>query len=88
MTGDGEYFDACVGAAANTECKDTVLADPAGSRIVPAWCIDYSSNRTVPTFDCPAGADAAPKYVYCAEARREAECGNAFCAGGDMVRCQ
>ena len=82
----GAYFDACVEAAANTQCKDTALAGAGGSRIVPDWCIDYSSNRTVADFSCPGQVDAAPKYVYCAESNRTADCGNTFCLGGPTVR--
>ena len=83
---EGTFFEACVKAAANTECKDTVLAVDGGSRTVPDWCIDYSSNRTVATFSCPGQVDAAPKYVYCAESIRTAKCGNEFCQGGPTVR--
>eukprot|EP00892_Ulva_mutabilis_P008768 jgi/Ulvmu1/6263/UM028_0121.1 len=43
---EGIYFDACMAAAANTECKDTVLVDPASSRIIPEWCLDYTGNRS------------------------------------------
>lgn len=82
----GTFFDACVKAAANTQCKDTVLARAGGSRIIPDWCIDHSSDRTVATFSCPGRVSSAPKYVYCAESNRTAECGNTFCLGGPPVR--
>eukprot|EP00892_Ulva_mutabilis_P008762 jgi/Ulvmu1/6258/UM028_0116.1 len=67
---------ACMGAAANTECKDTVLVGTAGSRIIPDRCLDFS-NRTIATFDCPAGtaaADASP--IFCATSARTTRCGN------------
>ena len=93
---EGTFFEACVKAAANTECNETVLAGDGGSRIVPDWCIDYSSNRTVEkladavwtvaNFGCSGEVDAAPKYVYCATSNRTAECGNDFCQGGPTVR--
>lgn len=83
---EGTYFDACVKAAANTKCEDTVLARAGGSRIVPDWCIDQTSNRSNPTFGCSEGVATAQKYVYCAESTRTADCGNTFCLGGATVR--
>lgn len=82
---EGTFFDACVNTAANTECKDTVLAGAGGSRIIPDWCIDYSSTVDFPTFNCSGQVDDAPRYVYCAESSRTADCGNTLCQGGATV---
>eukprot|EP00892_Ulva_mutabilis_P008769 jgi/Ulvmu1/6264/UM028_0122.1 len=83
---EGIYFDACMAAAANTECKDTVLVDPAGSRIIPEWCLDYTGNRSTAVFECPSGApDLPPAQVSCSETLWETECGHTFCEGGDFV---
>ena len=83
----GLHTDACGRAAANTECTDTVLADAAGSTVVPAWCLDYDHNRSVAVFNCPASEPPVQAaHVYCSQSNRTAECGNEFCVGGDTVR--
>lgn len=84
---EGVAFDACVGAAANTDCKDTVLADPAGRRLIPDWCLDFMKH-TAPAFECPDGSATKEENVYCALSRRTAKCGNILCEGGPMVRPQ
>ena len=83
----GLHTDACGRAAASTECTDTVLADAAGSTVIPAWCLEYDRNRSVAVFDCPASAPPLQAaHAYCSQSNRTAECGNEFCVGGDTVR--
>lgn len=82
-------FNRCVFSSGNTACEETSLADPSGFRIVPDRCIDFTTDRDAPSFECPSGAvDTQPRFIYCSETFRTAQCRSPFCAaqpGDDVV---
>jgi hypothetical protein len=82
----GAHFDACVGAALNTECSATRLHSADGDPIVPDRCLNRTEIDGIMSFGCPAGSNNAPQRIHCSFVQRQKECDpETFCGDGSQV---